>query len=629
MRTAFLHGEVELYAEAKRKLVRRFVGACGERGDGSEELIGHLLDDKLTRDGLLARWSEADVERFMVEVAPRRLVLRDWSSLPRVLHRWIDFLTGQGLLMPGDSPADVHAAIDRATPAYLAVMAEPAEWGATKFFSVARAEQGVASDDEEGVAEFFRAVESGAAGLDKALVDQAERREALEPRTPVYWLPPMPVPDDDTPAAEAPRTLLLRRMRVLLKWVGPGRELDAGRLAEPDVAELAVELATADAFAARVLVEWARHANLLRATSERLLRTQLSGPLLAEPGLLWTRLWETLVRLDEVFGVDAGALDLMAGGASAFPELVREALCALYSNTEAVPLELVVDLAVGSLLESAGREAGSASVSERAAVRRLLVRVLDQWEVMGAVRRFTTTDPERIAVIEGLVPGRLVAGGLAPDRTMVELMPLGVWGARRSLRSFGLVAPGVAEMVRCPAEVLALAVPSSPVDAAEEVITAWIAERGEQEASAELAALLRRVDDPAVRLATLWLLEHTGAAGVDAVLRLREDPVAGPAARMWLQARPIPEVVALRPGDELLFSLDTMSLTAEDDSALFLHEFRQQSTPEQIAVIDEIPRLRHSRAVMVLDAIAQLHPDERVSKAACRSLRKVRAGAAG
>jgi hypothetical protein len=620
MRTVFIHGEVELYSEAKTVLVTRFSEWCEQQEvPPASALAEFLLDDKLTHDGLLARWSERDLERVLVEVVPRRLALDgSWSVVPEFLHRWLDFLDGAGLLMSGGSSlSELHAAVDLCAPAYLAAMAEPAEWGPVKFWSVTMREHGVDVEDEEAVEGFFAAVDGGALEVDEELADDAADREDLEPAAaPAYWLPPMPVPDEGIPAAEASGTELMARMRTLHEWLGGGRELgDAGGLTAPDVRELSEALGI-DRFETDALLDWGKHAGLVRAAGGRLVRTQISAPLLDEPALLWTRLWQSFVLLDDVFGVEVGEWDLPGGGEDVFMELVEHALRALYSQTGGIPLELVVDMTMSSLIEDSE---DTVPPAVREALRRMLRRVLDQWEALGVVRRFVTTEPEQVRVIDAAVPDET-----EPDHTMIELLPLGLWAAQGSLRALGFVVPTVDEMVRHPAEVLVLGIPDGSPDVVEEVVTAWIDRRGAHAASAELAALLRRVDDPEIRLTALWLLGLIGAEGVAAVQELCDDPVAGPAARMWLQTRPTSGEVTVRPGDELIFSLDGMAVTAVEDAEVFLSEFRQQPTTDQIAVIDEIPRTQHTRAGVVLSAIADSHPDERVASAARRSLGRVR-----
>ncbi|MBA8827308.1 hypothetical protein FHX42_004692 [Saccharopolyspora lacisalsi] len=123
-----------------------------------------------------------------------------------------------------------------------------------------------------------------------------------------------------------------------------------------------------------------------------------------------------------------------------------------------------------------------------------------------------------------------------------------------------------------------------------------------------------------VRLTALSVLEHAGADGVEAVLGLSEDPVAGPAARMWLQGRDVDAEVPLRSDDDLTFALDSMSIAAEEDAEAFLSEFRDTATTNQIALVERMNLVRHSRRDSVLRVVAEGHPDERVASVARRSL---------
>lgn len=630
MRTVFVHGEIDQYTETKGVLTARFREWCAAKGgEVPTGLTEFLLDDKLVRDGLLTRWTEPGMEAFLVESVPRRMVLDGrWSVIPEYLHLWVDFLDDAELLVLGDSAVpELHAAIERAAPVFLAAMAEPAEWGPEKFWVVTMREHQVDQEDENAVEGFHAAIEDGEIEVDESVVDDIEERDALERTSePAFWLPPAAVPEEEAPAIYAPGTEILGRMRALHEWVGAGRQLDAD--GEPDASEvddLIAEAGLGDHFEAEILIEWAKHADLVRVVSNRLVPTQISTGLLAEPGLLWTRLWQCFLLLDELFGAEAAEAGLPAEGAETFLGLVQEALCRLYSQTEEVPLELLVDLSLRSLREDAGLSAehGESAVddvlAQREVLRRTLRRVLGQWESMGAVRRFVTSQDEQLEVID-----EAVLEGVEPDHTMLELTPLGMVAARGSVQAFGFIAPTVDEMVHHSAEVLVLATPAGSPDVIEEVLTAWIDQRGARQASSELAALLHRVDDPAVRLTALSFLEHTGQDGVTAALGLCEDPLAGPAVRMWLRTRPIPEEIPTRPGDELMFSLDGMAITAIDDADSFLIEFREQPTTDQIALIDDIPRTNHAKAGTVLEVIAEGHPDERVAGAARRSLEKVR-----
>lgn len=596
MRTVFLHGEADRCSEAAAALSERF----GPRAE-APGLITAMLHDKGVQDGLLTRWTEADVTRFLADVVPRRMVLPNWSAVPRVLHEWFDFLAAAGLLLPGSgSLRALHAAVDAATPDYLDAMARPAKWGAGKFWASEARERGVDPDDPVEFERFVAEARDGAAGLDHDLLHVIE--EKPEPAdAPAYWLPPVRVPDSNTPGAEAERAPVLERMKLLHEWVGAGRALIAG--SEAGLDELAGALGT-DRFTAGLTLEWAKRAHLVRTTGDRLVRTEISAALLAEPGVLWSRLWELFLQLEDVLGDEP---EFPAGDAGLLLDLVQAVLTALYSETEAVPVEQVVSLAVHALADE-----DELTPEYRRAVHRAVGRVLDQWAVLGVVRCEPTELPERLERIAELAPEG------EPDRTVVELTPLGVRAAHGSLEEFGFVVPTVAGMAALPAEVVVLALPGSPADVVEEVVGDWVARRGRAAASAELAEVLRRVDDPELRLGALWLLEHTGQEGVAEVLGLREDPLCGAAARMWLRVRPVETEVALQHGDELAVSLDAMVVTAQEDPAAFLADF--QARPDQLAFVDELARTRHARADLLLGLLAQQHPDHQVSAAARRHL---------
>lgn len=622
MRTVFIHGEIEQYCAAKEALIERFGAwsAGGEGGADDHVLLAPLLDDKLVRDGLIARWSEQDLERFLTGTVPRRLTLSDWSMAPRLLHRWIDFLSDSDLLTPDHGPvAELHGAVDRATPAYLESMANPVEWGSAKFWSVAMLEHGVDAEDDTEVERFFAAVDSGDVEVDDETAEAVEARDELEPvAQPAYWLPPIPEPAGDGTGASG--TEMVARIRGLLEWVGRGRELSAtGEISDTEFRDLAAALGLQDdRFQVGILLEWATHAYLVRSTGDRLVRTQISEPLLEQPEVLCNRLWETFLLLEDVFTEEFGELERFAEGESVFLHLVQNTLRMLYSQAEPLPLELLVSLTISSLLNEQDRDPAGIGNGERAALRAMLRRMLRQWEWLGAVRTSVSDCTELAALIGSAVPQET-----DPDHTVIELMPLGQEPARRSLEATGFVVPTVDGMARYPAEVLVLAVQECPPRAGEVAVSAWIDARGQQAACAELGSLLRTVDDPLVRLGALSALEHAGSDGVQAVRQLCEDAVAGPAARMWLRDRAEAEVTT-RPGDEVVSVLDSMSVAVDEDVRAFLSEFKESPTTDQIALVEQIARVPHCRADSVLEVVAEGHPDSRVASVARRSLEKVR-----
>ncbi|MGP4016663.1 HEAT repeat domain-containing protein [Saccharopolyspora sp. 5N708] len=595
MRTVFIHGEVDRFEAARTELIDRFDRSRPELGAGW--LVEYLLDDKFSRDGLLACWTEEDLARFLVEVVPRRLVVQQWSVVPEFLHQWLGFLAEEGLLISPNPESELHDAVERAVPNYLAAMAEPTEWSLEKFWDTTMRELVVDVDDPQAVIEFFDSVDSGEIDFDGDVVDEIERRDSLDTAPqPTLWLPPIDLDGTEPHRALAANSPIVHRMRTVLDWVGDGQD-------PSDVDKLVAALGS-DAQEADLLLEWAERVGLLRSAGDLLAPTLIAESLLAEPELLWTRLWQRFVLVDDVFQEQ---FDILADGEDALPEIVQSALSLLYSRTDAVPLELIVTTACDLL--------GQGEPAEREAVRGIVRRMLAQWEAMQAVRCHVTTAPEEVAVLEADVPE-----GITADRTMVELMPAGLWAARGSLRAFGFQVPTVDDLASCPAELLALVAADTPADVQQVLIARWIDRLGAPQASAELAALLRRVDDPTIRLAALGLLEHTGAEGVSAVGQLIEDPTAGPAARMWLQSRPTNTENVTRPGDELLFSLDGMAAALDEDVDLFLTEFSRQQAADQLALIQEIATTEHRSAGEVLAVLAEHHPEETIATAAQAAL---------
>lgn len=590
MRTVFLHGEVELFDEAVETMTEQFTKWCAERGAADEGnwLVGFLLREKWTRDGLLALWTADDLRSFLTESAPRDLILDGgWSSVPGFLHRWLDFLQANELLMTGSDPLpQLHSAVDEATGTYLAAMAESSEWSSAKSWSVTLREHGIDPDDGAALEEFVEAVGEGEILVDDAVVDALDDTDTGDSGgDAAFWLPPLATARTRAAAeADPSEASALSHMAALRDWIGTGRFVDNDELGESDLDELAA-LTTGDRANAELLLEWARQVGLVRTAGEHLVTTQISAGLLQQRDLLWTRLWESVVLLDDVMGAD------QLGDTDVFPELIKSALCALYTRSTAVDLDDLADMATEAISEHTGEPAVHETVHS------VLANVIDQWEELAAVRQFTPeqdpTEPES-------------------ETTLVELLPLGVRAAQESLRAFGFTTPTADELAAYPGEVVALAIANAD-HAADDAAHAWIARRGNAEASGELESLLRTVDNPAVRITTWWLLEHLGEHGVAAARRLVDDPVAGPSARMWLpEAEPSAE-------DELLVAVDGMAVAASDDPELFLAEFQQRPVDEQLTLIGQLCLTDHRHVDAVLGVLATGHPDAEVAAAAHRA----------
>ncbi|MEB3371169.1 hypothetical protein [Saccharopolyspora mangrovi] len=579
MRTVFIHGEQERFDEACAELIDRFTSRHPELD--SAELIELLLDDKFLSDGMLAHWCEEDLVRALTEVVPRRAVLTEsWSVAPDLLHRWLDFLAEERLLTSTDSVQALHEVIDEATPAHLTAMADPGEWSSEKFWTTTMRELGVDDSDDAAVEAFHDAVDAGELDVDQDTADEITAREASEPEPqPRLWLSPVELPEVEPHRAIAAQAPIIQRIRTVVEQADEGADKLAAALG-------------GDTGTAELLLEWAQRAGLLRVTGGQLVPTLIATPLLDEPEVLWTKLWQSFVLLDDVF---REGLDAITGDADddedKLPELVQSALSVLYAAGEPVALEVVAATAADVL-----------DAEDPQPVQDLLVRIFEQWESMEALRTRPATEEER---------------GELPFETFVELLPAGAWAARESLRAFGFRVPTTDALRLAPAELVVLLFADASPQVQQSLVANWVEHRGAKQAAEELTALLELVDDPVVRLPALALLETTGDEGVAAARAVIDDPVCGAAVRMWLQAAT--EEPVAREGDQLLFSADAMAVALETDVELFVGDFAELPSDEQLRLVGELAGSGHSHAEALLAALAEHHEDEEVSAAARNS----------
>ncbi|WP_406688403.1 hypothetical protein REH65_17940 [Saccharopolyspora sp. ID03-671] len=575
MRTVFIHGEQERFDETCAELINRFTSRHPELD--AAEVVELLLDDKFLADGMLAHWSEEDVVRVLTEVVPRRAVLtEDWSSVPAVLHRWVDFLAEERLLTSTDATSELHEVIDATVPAYLTAMADPGEWGSEKFWTTTMRELGVDDSDDAAVEAFHEAVDAGELDVDQDTADEITAREAAEPEPqPRVWLSPVELTESEPHRAIAAQAPITQQMRTVVGQASEGPEKLAAALGE-------------DEGTARLLLEWAQRAGLLRVTGEQLVSTLIAAPVLDEPEVLWTKLWQSFVLLDDAFREDLDAIDADTDD-DLLPELVQSALSVLYAAGDEVPLEIVAATAADVL-----------GAEDPGPVLALVTRIVQRWESMGALRTRPAGDDEE------------------PFETFVELQPAGVWAARESLRAFGFRVPTTEALRMAPAELVVLLFADATPPVQQALAAHWIEHRGSQQAAEELTALLELVDDPAVRLPALALLEAAGEDGVAAAREVADDPVCGAAVRVWLQAT-TDEPLA-REGDRVLFNADVMAVSLESDPALLVGEVADQPQEEQLQLVADLAASGHSHAEALLAALAEHHEDEEVAAAARSAL---------
>ncbi len=558
MRTAFLRRDDEVGCiSARYELRDRFAQQWQAT---SPELVDHLLRHKHFRDGLLARWTADDLHDAVLAIA-RLSASEAPQDLRETLRHWIDFLQEQNLLMSPEPRTELHAAIDAAATALAA----------------------------------------GNLPFDH------------EPTFYAEWLPPMRVRDETAALAEGASTEGVERMRDLLTWLGTGRALAEFRdgSAEAEIGGTANDVI--------LILHWAAAGELVEFEDDTVHRTETGTSLLRDKESLWERMWDTVVpALTESVSendIPRAAARTPATDDEIVETVVETTLRHTYQHTDPVPFEWLVDT-IAQRLHDQAAESDPVSESVRARVHVLLHFLHRALGMIGLVRTYSTTDPQQTERIRRAFPA-----GTDPDLTMVELLPVGVWAARHALARAGFVAPTVEEVAALPAEVMVLTVPNSPDDVVEDVIETWIEHRGARAACRELTELLGRVDDPVVRMLTLHALERTGRDGVEAAQELTDDPLAGPALRLWLQGRPGADSVRLHEDDELRMSLDAMALSAFADVGELLALFAQWSPDEQQQVLDQIRTSGHTGSADILRTLAGHSTEPELARAANDALR--------
>ncbi|MFU8841948.1 MAG: hypothetical protein ACNA8R_14740 [Nitriliruptoraceae bacterium] len=247
-------------------------------------------------------------------------------------------------------------------------------------------------------------------------------------------------------------------------------------------------------------------------------------------------------------------------------------------------------------------------------------RILGQLQELGIV---IVTDVDRIETSVGTED----RGGV------VGLTDLGVWAVRR-MASVYLDAPVGGALVEVPAGQLLRQATDMAEDATRAELDAWIAHRDVADAAAELVAALPGADDVAIGLAFGALL-RIGAPAAPAVRTLQGDPRLGPYATVWLV-------------DTLQIEAEEVRVDEVDGHVALLHAVLELRGPHAVtswlplmlgvrsdtgrdaiaATVGELWRARSEAAGEVLDAIAAVHPDRPVAKAARKALFKLRSAGA-
>jgi hypothetical protein len=644
MRMEFRPEDEEAFHQAQDELLHRFAAWAERRvPEADPGLVQFALDYKWGYgDGHLGRWITADLTDLLISWFPRKVSVfaGEAERVVPSLRAFLDWLAEEGLLDPAsDRPAALRATLERLAPRFSAAMDDPSRYGPAKSLVALMQSSGVDVTDQDAISDFID-------GFNE--LPEHERRRLLPlpgEETAPPKLPPVRLAPQAELAAAADAAPAVERLRRFTNWVGEGRKLtQTGRLTLADAKTLVELLGTADevdpvigdeVFRTRSSAElpevavtfaWARAARLVRVVHGRVVPVKRSQPLLGRTLDLWERALEGLRQLGPDIFDDHLLWSFLADD---LDSLIPALLSALYLADEPVPLRALADHAWNDVR---GGYVLDDEPSERLATWRWKVaadldRILQHLQLLGAVDRMPAKAvPATEADDELPLATRYLLGGEAMLDTGFRLTPLGLWGANRLLRGLGVDAPVVGDLAHADAPTLLARCADLDPETCQEELRAWCDARGAEVAAAELAAFLRRADEPQARMLGFTALGAAGDAGVDAVRALRGDPQLHPYATLWLVDRGLEEQEAVRPEMAAHMLVETCAAVAAQDGPSAVAQMLADLGPvdEQAAIVGSLWRVDSPHVATVLQAVADAHPDKQVAKAARKAAFKLR-----
>ncbi|WP_131787308.1 hypothetical protein [Protofrankia symbiont of Coriaria ruscifolia] len=641
MRMVFSDADELVFRDACDRLVGRFDEWAGERGlEVDPFAVEVALEHKwAVGDGILSRWTVADLRELLLGWMPLKIAMMEeqWATVLPTLRVFFDFLTRTGLADPRCDPG-LPAALEELAGEFNAAMGDESRYGVAKHWAMMMLRRGVDIGNEEQVGCFVTDVQAGEVFYDPEQALQAAiltGQEQMRPRR--RRLAAVALPADEELAAAAAGSEVLRRLRVLLSWVGDGRRLtQTGRITLADARELVELLGTGDVvdpvvhdrvyrtksseelYGLNVTVEWAKAARLVRTAKGRLLPVKKNVATLDRPLELWGLAFAAFPRLGLAI-CSSGWTESMLR--YQFDEGACAVLTAAYTLGGDVALadlhELVWDLA------SERYETDEAPQQQHRKTWQKLVehdlrRMLQWLEILGALRMIAG---EAGGTATGEAAGG-TAGGEAADETtadrVAELTALGRWGTRRMLQDAGFEAPVMADIAGEEAEVVVhVAGAAASEEDADALLRAWSDARGEQQAIAELTALLRRSDDVQQWVVTLDALVEMGAAGIEVVMGLRDDDRFRPYPTLVLAQHGVVDQAELGDTDVAVMLAEQLAtvLLAGDEQVVDVFTSMGDADVQR-AALEDMGRCGHPKAPAVLTAIARHHQDPKVARTA-------------
>ncbi|WP_354642789.1 hypothetical protein [Kitasatospora camelliae] len=236
------------------------------------------------------------------------------------------------------------------------------------------------------------------------------------------------------------------------------------------------------------------------------------------------------------------------------------------------------------------------------------------------------------AVLDWMLDGLAAVGALGRRDDAAELSPLGHWAVRAKLEEICTVAQTAAGHIEQSAvELLAACADYSPGPARAEY-RAWVAARPADRAVAELLDAARG-EDALLRGLAFEALRVAGGTAEQAVRGAVEESVLRPYALLWLAEQLDEDGVSpadvLGAEDAAWLWVDTAAAVLDHgETGLLVGHVEGASAGEPVRLFNRARQSGHPRAASVLTAVAGVHPDPAVARAARRSAFSVHTGGA-
>lgn len=563
MRMVYTGADEEDFLDARGRLLIELDAWSQMRQRSVDPVVaGAMLDYRFERDGLLGRWTQEVLRGALLTWFPRKVVLLhpDTGSVIEAVEALLDFFEDADLLDERTEPLSLlRSYLAEIAGEFDAAMREPANFGLAKFWAVAMADHGVDPLDELAAQQFVERVQRGELAVDQSLLHEIAYRhyEGDPGAEPVETTPVFVLAADDRLAADAENTLMVRRLRRFVAWLGQGRALSEVRHL-PD------------------LVGAAKKAGVVRVYRGLLVPVKRGAPLLADPLALWR-----------------AALSYVLDDPWAF-ELADELVTAPGS------IPMLVELLGG----------GSESIL------RTVRRLIDY----GVVEMFPARE-EHYQDLLDFAGVDSVDEVPEDERQVVRLLPLGVRAMYDARVFNGGQALTLEDLAAETAEVLLCRLAPLPSEVFDEGARLWLREREPEQALAELSEVARRTDDFEHRMLAFELLAEGGDAGIAAITALRAHSAAGPAALAWLLDAGLIEPSEVTGRERTYSMVDVLAAGIRSAGRKrALEEFAAQPRPAQLLFLADATICGHPRTREVLECMVVAHPDRMVSNAARKAL---------